>query len=220
MRRAMCLLVLSVWACGEDEGPDPAVGMDASVSGNNDAGQNNQMNDLTCRPGFGAADACGGDPTGTWNYRNGCATESAFAELTAMCTGVEVMNEARTTQGTLVMQANGSFTLDVNTLASGNLTVPSTCALMAGGCAGIEALIEGSGPDTMATCTGIAACECAVNARVRDTESGTWTQSGGVVTTVTTEARQHHVCVEGNVLRYRDVPTGGEATVSYTLEKN
>jgi hypothetical protein len=223
MRRAWTLVFLLSFACGEDpvENPgDSGLGStDGGVSSGGDAGMTN--NDLTCRPGLNAAGACGGDLLGTWTYRNACSEGSAFAELGAMCAGLEVSNEARSTSGTLTVMAT-SYDVNVSTLVTGNITVPSTCAVMVGGCAGVETLIEGSGSETMATCTGIAACDCEVQARIRRTESGSWSASGGIVTTLNTvsTARDHFYCVEGGVLRYREVPqNAADDEVSYTLER-
>lgn len=205
---------------GEDSGPaaTPDGGMAAADSGAGsvDAGPL----DTTCDPAFGQADACGGDPVGTWTYVAGCAdVVDAFDDLQQACPGAQITPTARTTGGTLTFLAAGTFTRSVQDTVAADFVIPPQCVI--GGCGTIETVIETGGGQATCTASG-GGCNCTASVVVNTNDSGSYATANGQITATPNggQAGAYHYCVEGSVLRYHGVPGNPHAdNASYVLTK-
>lgn len=220
-RSLTALLALGLAACGSDpasSNPDAGTpGADAST-GAADASTNL---DTTCDPDFEMASACGGSPVGTWTYVKACSTEDPFTDLVGACGGATSSNIAYATGGTLTLSSDGTFTRSSNDTVTGDIAVPASCALLAGGCTGITSAIEiAGGDDTTATCTSNAGggCDCTVSDVLAVDDTGVWVESEGTITVTGGLVSLYWYCAGNGVLKYRGVE-GNPDRISYVLTR-
>lgn len=160
---------------------------------------------LACSATFGEAEACGGDPSGSWILDEVC-TESDLAEmLQQICATAEVGNVVFDAEGSLVV-ADGVFTRTTTVEAYVEAVIPVSCTfgidcdIIA---TGIEAGIEG----VTATCTENGQnCDCILDGVLVDESSGTYITDGGILTV---DGDEYYYCSEGDDLLLSPVPEGG-----------
>jgi hypothetical protein len=76
--------------------------------------------------GCPAFNACGGDPTGTWNYTGGCVVENLLSEAQGFCPNFVVNSSSGTVQGCVAF-GGGYVYRDVNWQASIAFDLPQSC---------------------------------------------------------------------------------------------
>lgn len=170
----------------------------------------------TCDPSFGAGDACGGDPAGTWTYRLACTDQDFFAPLQQACPGLQVSNQLATTGGTVELRANGTFTRSVTTDVAAQSVWPAFCAQAAGGCAALQVYIDSLG-DVTASCSSAAggACACDLAAQIGTFDNGLYTVNGGIVVA---DGHEYYFCEQQGVLSYRGTANNqDDGTFTYVL---
>lgn len=155
---------------------------------------------VTCNPSFGAADACGGDPTGVWTYQVACTDQNVFASLTQICPGTAVSNQLVATGGTVNLRSDGTFTRNVTTDVTADSTWPASCVAIAGGCAGLQTAIVGMTSFTAACTQAGAGCNCTLASTVATNDNGGWVQNGG---TIVAGGLEYDFCEQQSVFEYR-----------------
>lgn len=217
--RILAALVCTLAACGSEEAPPAADAAVEDAGGHPDAGS---ITPLGCDPRFGDQGfGCGGDLAGSWRFIDLCASGSVFGRVQEQCRTVEIQDEVHSISGT--MQVTGTtFVKDQSAHATARATVPSSCALLAGGCDGIERLVERGGEAVRASCFDGPGgqCDCEIEATIRRVSTGTVTVTRGVATqTSSTGDRQRFAfCVDGAKLSYRALD-GDDLGIVYLLEK-
>lgn len=193
----------SLIACG-DSGSDN--------NGENNGG-NNGGGDQQCMASFAQSDACGGTVDGDYTLDSVCSDFDWQSELEQACPTVSVSNVSYSGSGTLTL-SSGSYTRDATGTVSLSVSVPTECA--ATGCSSVEAALQAEIDENYdsgdATCSDAGTgCDCDVTATASDQASGSYTTSGGVLTT--DADRTFYYCVEGDTLQARefdsDAPESG-----------
>lgn len=216
MRSPILLTLLCLAACSDDPtGPaGTSDGGRLADSGVSDGGlaDGGPTPVPTCRPAFGMAEACGGDLVGTWTYRAGCSDDVDLGGITAQCPALMAREVARTSMGTLTVNADRTFVRDARGSASYEMDVPGACAMAVGGCAGF-ATAAGAALGSAVTCTADGTdCDCTATVPYTVDDRGTYTVAGGVVTIVASGGgtSSYHFCARDGALEYRRVTGAGE----------
>src|SRR5690606_25760151 len=116
--------------------------------------------------------ACGGNPSGTYDYSAGCVGD-AFAKVKEACPTVDTSNAKVTIKGTIYFLAESALKRDVTLKISGSLEVPAEC-VPGGQCAAAETALKGAFPNT--TCAAAdAGCTCTLDETNAKTSSTTFT---------------------------------------------
>jgi hypothetical protein len=212
--------VLLVLSCGGSGGKTGAAGSGGGQSGSSGGGQSGSSGggqsgssggadgSIAC----GAVSACGGDIVGTWNVAGSCLTGTE--DLGSVCAGATADIEFMFT-GTTTFNADGSYTSTNGGGAVSNYHYPAACLTNGVTCDQFGQLLKGLGMYSSVTCVTDAAgvCNCAAQtAPVSGNETGTYTTSGGTLTTMhggTTSMGPY--CVQGNILR--EMPASGDGGV-------
>ncbi len=201
-------LVFSCGGGGQGGGTGGATG--TGGSGATDGG-------LSCA----AVAPCGGDLVGTWKASGACLGKTE--DLSSVCPGA-------TADITVSLSGTETFNADLTytaTLTGGGTTTfhyPSTCLTGGTSCTQWGQGLMSVGMYSSVTCTtdGAGVCNCvAVSPTTPDNESGTYSVSGGTVTTVPAgSANGAPYCVQGSVLR--EMPSlgdGGQTSGSLVFTK-
>lgn len=167
-----------------------------------------------CNPNFGAAEACGGSPVGSWEIDNVCTDVDIEGQIAAFCAGTTVTRLDIRTSGTVVYTET-TYSTDLSGFAEVDLTVPSSlCTIL--GCEAIAGQIESNLPDSQATCASGAegACDCTARLTLSVVESGTYVlnSESGLITYDNGDT--YHYCVENGVLTQREFGEGVEFEVT------
>jgi hypothetical protein len=193
--------------------------IDAAL-GNPDAG----LSGFMCDPNFGAADACGGNATGTWKYREGCLDESIFGMLSAQCIGITRRNEVQVTSGFLSITSTLTYRRVLNDHYATDAEVPAICVQFVGGCGAIESSIGLVIPGSTASCvmTGSGTCDCRVEINKNISDQGSYTSPSAGMVRLTpddgSETGEYHFCVDNGVFRYKgSTTTAIDHSVTYVL---
>lgn len=155
--------------------------------------------------------ACGGDPKGTWVFKELCVEPPSFGDAAA----------CPTLTGSVDVEINRDVTIDETTiqLAAGTITAsiqvnyPRSCANNAD----CSQLKDGFKAESCTENAGI--CECALpkDEKAQEAESMSYTLSGS---TITTDEDSLEFCVQGTKLTVKSVPKEAGKTPSYwVLEK-
>jgi hypothetical protein len=173
-----------------------------------------------CDPALGA-NACGGDPKGTWDYHSACSNDSAFntSGVTQACPNATFGNAVYAASGTLTINNDGTFTRNVNTMATGTFSVPQSCAQPFGGCSGLASTLMQAAPGYTFTCTTNAnqGCDCTVSHPVVTNDNGNYTVNNNIITASGT---QYYFC-SNNGLTYRAVQSDPSGyNITYTLTRH
>lgn len=149
-----------------------------------------------------AVSRCGGEVRGTWDVAGACLEVPIEAAL-SQCPGASVTRRGgrargRVTFGDRIAVRRAEWSAEVQ------LLIPAVCAAFVGGCPGIQSLIRNVAPNATCAVTSRGDCDC--NAR----QSGSLgdgdaysTEGGQIVSGVL--MRRWDYCIEGELLRYRDV---------------
>lgn len=198
----------------QDAGAQDAATPDASQP---DAGFGDEM----CIPSFGASDACGGDPVGSWVYRSACTDLDLFAQVTAACPGASFSNTAYAASGTLVLNGDNTFTRNVNTTVTTDFVLPVTCVIA--NCSTLAAAIDGQlGGTTTCTPNAASGCDCSTSIPLTTNDSGTYTVNGSIATVTPTAGMpgDYYFCEDANVLKYRGTASNvSDSDFSYVLTR-
>lgn len=165
-----------------DAGPGDAGPTDGGAdAGASDGGATDAGAGPSCDPTFGAAGmTCGGTPSGIWNFREACGPSPVESMFTALCPAASISMRTRTATGTLSFTGT-NFSLDLRETLSAQAQIPSICVIA--GCAGVQATLQNAGATATCMPSTIGGCVCDVTTSFTETESGTFTVSGGTLTT-------------------------------------
>jgi hypothetical protein len=152
---------------------------------------------------------CGGDVVGTWKVSSDCLGKTE--DLSSTCPGA-------TAEITFSLSGTQTFNADLTytaTLSGGGTTTyhyPGACLTGGTNCTQWAQLLNSVGMYSEVTCAtdGAGVCNCvAVSPTMTDNESGTYSVSGGTLSTAPAgSANGAPYCVQGNVLR--EMPTLGD----------
>jgi hypothetical protein len=161
-------------------------------------------------PNCSSFNACGGNIVGTWKVTGECIG-SQYNPFAAQCPS-STFSESASVSGTLTFETNGMYTITDMGMASGSLSIPSSC-LTPGGittCDQLQADFNGDGgTGTMATCsTTSTGCSCQLHAnQATTTTNGTYTTSGSSLTlTSNGTSGTSPYCVQGSGLLIQTIP--------------
>ncbi len=156
--------------------------------------------------------ACGGDPTGTWNYTQGCLADP-FAQAKKTCQALNVTQQTATVQGCIQFAGN-LVGRNVKVSYSASATFPLACAL--GDCANAETALKGY--FQTATCTkSTTECNCTVASTYTTTGGDTYSTANNQI--VTGAGDHYDFCVNGTSLGYSHVSGSAQEPGNYTLTK-
>ncbi len=159
--------------------------------------------------------ACGGDPTGTWDYASGCA-EVNLDQVKQACSGASVTNVAATVAGRVTFGA-GSVSRSYDLQYSATVNVPSTCAQPAGGCSVIQGVIAPSFDTATCADDGSGGCKCDVTGHDQGAGATTYTVQGTDI--VTGDGNSYAFCVQGGTMSYRHTNGSSPEAGSFQLTK-
>ena len=135
---------------------------------------------------FGSCPAltpCGGDPTGTWFYTEGCVNDP-FGQATAVCAAITAKNLSGTVKGRVTFSSGTQVERHVTLSASGVLDVPASCLMGVLSCAQVQTALRGQLPGATCAVAG-GGCECSVSrSQVIDDSTG-YAVTGTRLTVVT-----------------------------------
>jgi hypothetical protein len=169
-----------------------------------------------------AVAACGGDVVGTWQATSGCIATTT-QDLSTSCAGASA-EIAYSFGGSVTFNADLTYSSSSTASATTTYHYPTTCLTGGTTCTQWGQLLMSIGMYSSVTCTTDSAgvCNCqAITAATSGTETGTYSTSGGTLTTVhagTTSVGAF--CVQGNVLHEMPaIVDGGQTTGSIVLTK-
>lgn len=195
-----------------------ACGDDSAASDDDDCDcRAGEVDDTTvdCNPTFGTSDACGGELSGSWQYRRACTDFDAEAALRDACPGARVTRTQPGVSGSLsfvsaLWQHSGGWSHTVDA------TLPALCAAAVGGCDSIPTILRDNGASE-ASCSGAGECACSVTWTGRHTAAGLVSTDDGIATLPSGE--RYPYCVDGDTLTYREIRPDGEIGVTFTLTR-
>lgn len=187
----------------------------------------------TCNETF---TACGGDPTGTWQYTSGCTTPdpatvanqgiaAQFPACAGIFTGMTAsLGGSVTLQGGTYSQTESAASTYHATLNATCFTALTTASLSASTCTQYQSNLNAiSG--TSATCSyNGSTCNCDYSVSRQATESGTYSISGSTLTSTSVDAGVSQTtsadfCVQGNNMTLQDVSNSGGVGISHFVKK-
>lgn len=214
------LLTVTVAACGDADTKDGNSNGSTNVSTNNVSTNNATTNNgstnvstnvttnnggtVTCNPTFGASDACGGDPIGTWALNTACVDTDDFAIDECPAATIEVT--AISTSGTLTVDAT-TWAYDVSGTVELAASVPASCAAIFETCDNLGTFLEGTCVDA-----GGGDCDCTGTQAIEQSNTGTYVTEGGVAV-VNDGEESWYFCAEGGQMSIREVE--GDITPVY-----
>jgi hypothetical protein len=177
----------------------------------------------------GTFNACGGDPTGTWNIADIC-TENSVASIMNEVYGAkasscgDIVKSASLTMTGTVTYSSGTITYNTNTVVAGTLSLSSTCISdLAGSTVTVNASVCSALQTSMNSSDGMSgtcslsgsSCNCSLTESTSDSSSDTYTVSGSTITEDGGDS--YDFCVSGNSMSERsDSSTYGYAMLSLT----
>ncbi len=169
---------------------------------------------LTCTGDFGAAQACGGDPKGSWTVTEGCTNFDYEAQIQGACASMVVDDAVVTLAGTLTVDA-ATFAQDVNGTISLTMNTPDKCGV--GNCSFVQSGLGAVA--TTATCVDAGAgCDCTASIDFASASDGAYTTAGGVATLGSGET--YYYCASGGTMLLREFGTNADdaqPSVLYSL---
>jgi hypothetical protein len=171
----------------------------------------------------GQVEPCGGSVVGTWKASSACLSSAAFAADTSgsYCPTATFSNVSATQTGSYVFDSS-TYTINISAQVSATYTVPASCNSSGTSCADLGAYLQAYIQGSTITCTGSGTCTCHLVFPATDSETGTYTSSGSVLT-LTSDAdgstSTQSYCVQGSTLHLVDVDTTmnmgpmGQATI-------
>jgi len=171
---------------------------------------------LGCGPDDSAAESClkvapcGGDLVGEWRLEAICVQratlEASFAASIAggFCPTQTLGAVTRGVSGSLVMNADLTFTMTGTLTGSTDFTVPASC-LTGTNCAAVNASLQAeiaSHPEVVSgSCSGGASCLCHQVLSVPFAGSGTYSTAGSTLT-ADAPLNNSQYCVQGNTVHF------------------
>ena len=165
-RRAGALLLTfgcaTTLSCGDDDQPSPDMS--------------------TCNADFSTADACAGNPVGTWTLQTACGRLGVLANIESTCSELEVLSESVTSvNGSIVLRSDSTYTESFTITGEVDFTIAATCLpseVMT--CAQLgQRLTESFNEETMAQCTDSpGGCRCSLDAALTRQSSGQYSVDG------------------------------------------
>ena len=141
----------------------------------------------------GKVEPCGGDVVGTWKASGSCVNTAALnasvgSDFMSQCPGASVGNPRQSISGTITFNGNLTYTRNITTSASMDMTIPASCLTQGGitlTCAQLNAAFQqafqGDPNSDIAsfTCGGSGSCSCRFTLKPTTTsDSGTYSTSG------------------------------------------
>jgi hypothetical protein len=213
----VAIAALALAACGDEESNNDANGNSNNTAANNTAANNTTANNTTpnsstnagnsgnapvCDPDFSEANACGGDPVGTWNVAGACVGDVEVPE----CPAAVVTVETRDVSGTLVV-TDANWTYDVSGTIVYSANIPTVCVAAVGGdCAAVATALEAECSDP-----GDGSCDCTAEEAVEIASSGGYTLEDGN-RAVIDNGDEWIFCIEGDGITLRDSNAADSAT--------
>ena len=141
--------------------------------------------------------ACGGDPTGSWNYREACGDAAVL--IGQFCSSAEVQNQRYSASGTLTLSQDGTYQRFLTVTASVDFTVPASCYEPAP-CSQFPNFLLQQYPGTTGQCSlAGSGCTCSLDIPWNTSDSGTWTTAGNVLQFFTANVfLSYYFCVESD----------------------
>jgi len=173
-----------------------------------------------------AASSCGGDIVGSWKITSSCFDFGPFESNDESCPGITQTVKDVSTSGAVTYDSDRTYSSSFTFSATVEMKVPASCLNQNGTtvtCAQVQQSLEADTDAGFASvsCTGSSGCTCnSVLAPDTQTESGTYTTSGGVITQTAAggEPDDSAYCVRGNTLtlspRDSDSTTKGSITLT------
>jgi hypothetical protein len=174
-----------------DSGPPPDVDFEVRVDGSE----------------CGALTPCGGALEGTWQVSGGCVAFTQVNTLRSACPGATISGTG-TARGRVTF-AGGTMTRDIDIDWRGSVGIPGSCAVIAGGCGGVESTIRRFVPGATVSCPGDGSggCACSLSIVSTITGSSAYLIDGNQI--VRDDRRRWNYCVTDASMEYRET-TGAE----------
>ncbi len=198
---AIGLLAATVMSCGSSTG---------GSGGSNGNG--------TC----GEVEPCNGPVVGTWKAAAACASASFVMDLQGACPAATISGETAAQSGSYVFNADLTYSIAVTGQLTYDAANPASCNPTGMSCEALGAAESALSVGTV-TCTGSSSsCNCHSSFARTDTETGTYSVAGTVITLVRSSdgyTLDQSYCVQGNTLHILDVDTTtnmgpmGQATI-------
>jgi hypothetical protein len=149
--------------------------------------------------------ACGGTPSGTYDYSGGCS--DVLGMLRRTCTGLNTTQTVVKVKGSIYFLADNALKRSVTIAVSGSVRIPASC--VGGTCIIVEQGLSQYGFGN-ATCTdaGGGACDCTVSKTTPRNDSTTYTLEGNNVKTA--DGETYEICDDGASLKYKGKSAGTE----------
>ena len=184
-------------------------------------------------PLCGAFEACGGDPVGSWVFDSMCFDELPQIDLEEAACQKAVTGVFATLEGTLDIEAGGTFSSNGSGTFGMDLSVSDACVREIAGSgvnvtpAALDAFCDGmheaySEPEasssilTGSCIRGAGSCDCEVDSNTSDFagRSGQWTTDG---TAYTLGGDVGEYCVDGDTLTLWEELEGGDGGGAQTI---
>ncbi|MEW6435168.1 MAG: hypothetical protein AB1730_27015, partial [Myxococcota bacterium] len=133
----------------------------------------------------GMVTPCAGNLVGTWYYTAACA-DDPLADFRSLCPGITSVSSNSQLSGRVDFTAT-TVTRTVTTTYTSTVHLPASCASI--GCAAIQSLLQNTAPGATCVAAG-SGCNCTLSGSSTLNESGTWTESNGVITVTTSSTRR------------------------------
>ncbi len=189
--------------CPGDGGPTADLG--PSLDAGPDAGAS------SCDPFFGGAQACGGDPLGSWVIEEVCGDGRIRSELISGCPGATLNSSDVSGTGTLQFFPNGEYLF--SQVLQGNLTtqVPPQCSVGIGiSCATIQMGLVFDGFTGTVCTTSASGCQCSWSGSNSANETGSYTVEADRIQMLPDVINPYEAlhCVSNGVLQFSAQGTG------------
>ena len=202
-QKTLLLLCLALGACDGTTSP----GTDSGSMMGTDGGPMTDTGSMLGQPAevtiqFGGCTdftACGGDPTGTWDYDSICI-EDPFADVRDACGTITFEDTMGTARGRVRLDG-ATVSRDVTVMISATAIFDPSCAIA--GCDTIEGALRMA--LTSASCAANAGggCDCAISETVRIDETDGYRVEGTQV--ITDDGTTYDFCVAGGTMQHREI---------------
>jgi hypothetical protein len=162
--------------------------------------------DGTCN----AFTACGGNPTGTYDYQSGCVA-NVFASIRQSCPGLDTSGVVIKGKGTVYLDGV-TLTRVISSHATGTVVFPQACNPV--GCTALANALR-PGFESI-TCTGTTSCTCTISKRSVANDANTYTISGSTLTTGAGD--RFEFCDKSGTIEYRGAGADADEG-TWTLKK-
>jgi hypothetical protein len=180
----------------------------------------------------GAVQPCGGDVVGDWTFVEECDSPADLASIQAnfadsvdstWCAVAKLVGIEPQASGSLQFDAAGDYSLDLTFGGYFDINYPATC-LVGFNCDDLTTELQSeidAGVFIIATassisCSGTTSCRCRAGVSATQSQTGTYSVSGNVVTfdATTGAVLEKSFCVAGNTLHVLGTSTGSSGQTS------